>query len=286
MWRPARSPRRRAPGRSAEDSYECATPAAPPRAHALHHRFVSAGAFRVCPQFFGRLLPSAPLARRRKREGALGAALLAMAVMRRLLLLLMVFIALAAVEAACEDKKGAAKCLAKAKKGKCLKKKKLRKKKCCATCSLPQYSARAEFFVTRPASCKTCSYRGFANDMAGETAVYTTGVCASKDGATSLCSPLQGNPGFPDSCEASYGAGWSLCVRSSPPSSPPPSASPSPPQPPAKPPPPPPPSPPKAPPFPPSPPNPPSIPEAERAAAAAAMVAMQAAMAQLGVSGR
>ena len=35
-----------------------------------------------------------------------------------MLLLLMVFIALAAVEAACEDKKGAAKCLAKANKGK------------------------------------------------------------------------------------------------------------------------------------------------------------------------
>ena len=103
-----------------------------------------------------------------------------MAVMRRLLLLLMVFIALAAVEAACEDKKGAAKCLAKAKKGKCLKKKKLRKKKCCATCSLPQYSARADFIVTRPASCKTCSYRGFANDMAGETAVYTKGVWSEK----------------------------------------------------------------------------------------------------------
>ena len=236
--------------------------------------------------FLARLLPSTPSPAAKKREGALGAALVAMAVMRRLLLLLMVFIALAAVEAACEDKKGAAKCLAKAKKGKCLKKKKLRKKKCCATCSLPQYSARAEFTVTRAASCKTCSYRGFANDMAGETAVYTTGVCASKDGATSLCSPLQGNPGFPDSCEASYGAGWSLCVRSSPPSSPPPSSSPSPPQPPARPPRPPPPSPPKAPPAPPSPPQPPSIPEAQRQAEHAAMLAMQAAMAQLGVSGR
>ena len=234
----------------------------------------------------GAFSPSPPGPAAKKRGLYRRGSLLAMAVMRRLLLLVMLFIALAAVEAACEDKKGTAKCLAKAQKGKCLKKKKLRKKKCCATCSLPQYSARSDYIVTRPASCKSCSYRGFANDLAGETAVHTTGVCTSKDGATSLCSPLQGNPGFPDSCESSYGSGWSLCVRSSPPSSPPPSSSPSPPQPPSKPPPPPPPSPPKAPPAPPSPPKPPLIPEEERAAAAAAMVAQIAAMAQLGVSGR
>ena len=140
--------------------------------------------------------------------------------MRRLLLLVMLFIALASVDAECEDKKGPSKCLAKAKKGKCLKKKKLRKKKCCATCSLPQYSVRSDYIITTSASCTSCSYRGFANDAAGDAATYT-GVCASKDGATSLCSPLQGNPGFPDACEASYGAGWALCTKLSPPSTPP-----------------------------------------------------------------
>jgi hypothetical protein len=184
-----------------------------------------------------------------------------MAVIRRLLLAVMLFIALASVDAACKDKKGASKCLAKAEKGKCSKKK-LRKKKCCITCSLPQYSVRRDYIADAafvPASCKSCSYRGFANDAAGEAATYT-GVCASKDGATSLCSPLQGNPGFPDACEASYGAGWSLCTKQSPPSSPPPSPLPSPPLPPRPPPFPDPPSPPYSPPLPPSPPSPPSIP--------------------------
>jgi hypothetical protein len=190
----------------------------------------------------------------------------AIAVMRRLLLLVMLFIALASVDAECEDKKGPSKCLAKAKKGKCLKKKKLRKKKCCATCSLPQYSVRSDYIITTSASCTSCSYRGFANDAAGDAATYT-GVCASKDGATSLCSPLQGNPGFPDACEASYGAGWALCTKLSPPSTPPPSPSPSPPVPPTPPPFPNPPSPPSPPPKPPSPPSPPSIPLAEQQAA-------------------
>merc|ERR1740130_130520 len=138
----------------------------------------------------------------------------------------MLFIALASVDAECKDKKGASKCLAKAQKGKCLKKKKLRKKKCCATCSLPQYSVRSDYIVTTVATCNTCSYRGFPNSAAGDAAKYTSGVCASKDGATSLCSPLQGNPGFPDACEASYGAGWTKCLLMSPPSTPPPSAAP------------------------------------------------------------
>ena len=185
-----------------------------------------------------------------------------MAVMRRLLLVVMLFIALASVDAACKDKKGASKCLAKAQKGKCSKKK-LRKKKCCVTCSLPQFSVRRDYIAnTAPASCKSCSYRGFANDAAGDTATYT-GVCASMDGATSLCSPLQGNPGFPDACEASYGAGWALCTKQSPPSTPPPSASPSPPLPPKPPPFPKPPSSPSPPPMPPRPPSPPSLPAAE-----------------------
>lgn len=191
--------------------------------------------------------------------------------MRRLLLVVMLFIALASVDAECKDKKGASKCLAKAQKGKCSKKKKLRKKKCCATCSLPQYSDRRDYVVTTPASCKSCSYRGFANDAAGEAATYT-GVCASKDGATSLCSPVQGNPGFPDACEVSYGAGWALCTKQSPPSSPPPSPLPSPPAPPHQPPFPDPPKPPCAPPAPPFPPSPPSIPASEAAALEAAAV--------------
>jgi hypothetical protein len=191
-----------------------------------------------------------------------------MAVIRRLLLAVMLFIALASVDAACKDKKGASKCLAKAEKGKCSKKK-LRKKKCCVTCSLPQYSVRRDYIAdaaTSPAGCKSCSYRGFANDAAGEAATFT-GVCASKDGATSLCSPLQGNPGSPDACEASYGAGWALCTKQSPPSTPPPSPSPSPPVPPRPPPVPTPPSPPYSPPLPPSPPSPPSIPLSEQQAA-------------------
>jgi len=192
-----------------------------------------------------------------------------MAVMRRLLLVVMLFIALASVDAECKDKKGASKCLAKAQKGKCLKKKKLLKKKCCATCSLPQYSVRSDYIVTTVATCNTCSYRGFPNSAAGDAAKYTSGVCASKDGATSLCSPLQGNPGFPDACEASYGAGWTKCLLMSPPSTPPPSAAPTPPSPPTPPPFPNPPSPPSPPPLPPSPPSPPSIPLAEQEAAVA-----------------
>ena len=221
-----------------------------------------------------------PLARRTfakavsKPQGSRGY----MAAMRRLLLIVSLFVALAFVEAECKDKKGASKCLAKAKKGKCAKKKKLRKKKCCLTCRLPAYAENSEFIISSPAACTACSYRGFANDAAGETASYT-GVCAIKDGATSLCSPLMGNPGFPDSCEASYGAGWAICTKMSPPSPPPPPSPSPPPIPPSLPPPPPPPCPP---PLPPALPQPPSIPVAEQEAIDAAVEAQAQAQAWSG----
>jgi hypothetical protein len=153
--------------------------------------------------------------------------------------------------------------LAKANKGKCAKKKKLRTKKCCQTCSRAEYSANAHLVITAPIFCNHCSYRGFVNDAAGEAAVYTHGVCARKDGATTLCTPLRGNPGFPEDCRVSYGNLYTRCIRTNPAPPPPLPAMPPPPSPPSPPHGPPPPSSPSTPPLPPNIPAPPKSPPAQ-----------------------
>merc|ERR1719487_53858 len=176
---------------------------------------------------------------------------------RRILLIAML-IALSFSEASTctKDKK-------KTKKGKCMSKEKFRTKKCCKTCSDSKYTTpgwRADNNPTiayTPTLCESCSFRGFENDLEGIRARYN-GVCAKRDGASSICSPQddlqQPNP---KTCQEKYGFEWESCTVLSPPS---PLAPPLPPSPPSKPPSPPPPPNPSPPPKPPAPPPPPPPP--------------------------